>query len=238
MATQEMQRLWKLSRIDTGLVEVRKRASALDIGARIQAEITELEKQDAEIGANARSLHAEQRDIELRQKTVEDKIAKFNKDLYSGKVTGVREVENVEKEIAALKRQRDRDDERLLELFELVPPAQAAAKKIETALADAKQRLADRRKKAVEEKDLLQKEFTRLTAARPELAKTITPGLLARYDMIRQKTDGIGVVELKGSSCGGCGTNIPERTLQALREDKLATCESCHRLLYYTDGVI
>ena len=32
MASAELQRLWKLARIDTGLVEIRKRAAALDPG--------------------------------------------------------------------------------------------------------------------------------------------------------------------------------------------------------------
>jgi len=125
-----------------------------------------------------------------------------------------------------------------LELFELVPPALAAAKKIEDQIGEAKKLLAVRRKKAVEEKEAMVSEFNRLTAARPEAAKGLSPGLLARYDGIRQRAGGIGMVDIHGTSCGGCGTNLPERTLQALREDKLAVCEACHRILYYTDGVI
>jgi predicted nucleic acid-binding Zn-ribbon protein len=238
MASAELQRLWKLARIDTGLVEVRKRAAALDVGQSIAAEIKRLEAEDADVGAKARALHAEQLDLELRQKTIEDKLTRIGKEMYGGTVTSPREVENLEKEIAALRRQRDKDDERLLELFEEVPPAQAAAKKIEDQINDAKARLAARKQKALQEKTALEQEFARLNAARPEAAKGISPSLLARYDAIRQKTDGVGMVELRGNSCGGCGTLLPERTLQALREDKLATCESCHRILYYSEGVV
>jgi len=238
MASPELQRLWKLARIDTGLVEVRKRAAALDIGRSIQAEITKIEAEDAEIGGNARALRSEQKDIELQQKGIEDKLKKIDKELYGGKVVASKEIANLEKEIAALKRQRDHLDERLLELFDLVPPAEAVAKKITDRLTDAKTRLAARKKQALQDKTTLEAEFARLNAARPEAAKGITPGLLARYDAIRQKVDGVGMVEVKSGSCGGCGTNLPERALQALREDKVATCEACHRILYFTDGVI
>ncbi|AIE84117.1 zinc ribbon domain-containing protein [Fimbriimonas ginsengisoli] len=238
MASAELQRLWKLARIDTGLVEIRKRAGVLDVGQKIQAEIQQLETLLAEVGGEAHALHAEQRDLELRQKTIEDKLQKFSKEMYGGKLASSREIENMEREIESLKRQRDREDERLLELFELVPPAQAKAKKIEDRIADAKTRLAARKKQAVLDKTALEQEFARLTAARPEAVKGISPILLAKYEGLRQKSGGIAMVEVNGSSCGGCGTNIAERTLQALREDKLATCEACHRILYFTTGAI
>jgi uncharacterized protein len=238
MASQELQRLWKLGRIDTRLVGLRKRAAALDIGASIAAEVQRLEAEEAEVGGNARALHAELRDLELRQKTIQDKIAKVDKDLFGGKITGPRAIETLEKEKEALRHQRDRDDERVLELFDIVPPAQVAAKEVNVRLDEAKARLAERKKKAAEERTALEAEYAQLSAARPEAAKGIAPHVLARYDAIRQKSDGIGMVEVLGTNCGGCGTNLPERTLQALREDKQATCESCHRLLYFTDGVI
>lgn len=238
MASLELQRLWKLARIDTGLVEVRKRAAALDIGKNIQAEITKLEALEAEVGGKARALHAEQKDLELQQKGIDDKLKKIDKEMYGGKVVNSREVENLEKEIAALKRQRDHHDERLLELFDLVPPAQAAAKKVDDKIAEAKTRLTARKKQALQEKAHLEAEFARLNKERPEAAKGISPTLLARYDAIRQREGGVGMVEINGRSCGGCGTNLPERALQALKEDKVATCEACHRILYYTEGVI
>ena len=238
MASPELRRLWKLSRIDTALLEIRTRAANLDVGAKITAQIQQLEAEDAKVGDEARALHAEQRDLELRQKTIQDKLKKIDKELYSGKFLGPRDVENFEKEKEALRRQRDRDDERLLELFDIVPPAMETAKKIAAQIEDAKARLVERRSRAKQEKVLLETEFARLTAARPEAAKVVPPALLARYDMVRQKSNGMGMVEVVGTSCGGCGTNLPERTLQALREDKTATCEACHRLLYFTEGVV
>lgn len=238
MASQELQRLWKLNQVDTSLLEIRKRAAALDIGKAIQAEIERKEAEDAEVGGRARALHAEQRDIELRQKTIADKLAKIEKEMYGGTVVSNREVAALEKEIAQLKRQRDRDDERLLELFELVPSALAEAKKITDRITALKAMLVERRKKAVEEKKHLESEFARLTALRPEVAKIVAPALVARYEVIRQRTGGIGMAEVLGTVCGGCGTNQPERTLHTLREDKVATCESCHRILYYTEGLV
>ena len=85
----------------------------------------------------------------------------------------------------------------------------------------------------------LEREFARLNKLRPEAAKIVNPTLLARYENVRQRHAGVGMSEVtKKGACSGCGTNLPERTLQALREDKVGACEACHRLLYYTEGVI
>lgn len=238
MASVELLRLWKLAQIDNALNDIRKRAAALDVGKTIAAEVQQWEAKEAEVGGNYRSLHAEQKDLELQQQGIEDKLKRIDKEMYGGKVTSSREVATLEKEIEALKRQRDRNDERLLELMEVVPPAQARAKKVQDGLEDAKARLVARKKQALQDKANLESEFKRLTAARPEAAKGISPTLLARYDGIRQKAGGVGMVEVNGRSCGGCGTQFPERTLQALKEDKVATCEACKRILYFTEGVV
>jgi predicted nucleic acid-binding Zn-ribbon protein len=235
----DLQRLWKLAQIDNRIHDIRSRASALDIGKSIQAEIAALEAEEAKVGGHARALHAEQKDLELQQASLDDKLKRLERDLYGGKVVNAREVENINREIESIKRQKDRNDDRLLELLELVPPAQKAAKRVDVKLLDAKKRLAERRTKALEEKSTLEADFKRLTTVRPDVAKNVSPPLMARYENAKQRAHGIGMVEItKKNACGGCGTMVPERTVQLLKEDKLATCESCHRILYYTEGLV
>lgn len=239
MASPELQRLWKLAQIDNRILDIRTRAAALDPGRAIQAEIKALTEQEAEVGGHARSLHAEQKDLELLQSSLDDKLKRIDKEMYGGKIVNAREVENLEREIASIKRQKDKNDDRILELMDLLPPAQAAAKKIEVKLADANNRLAARRKQAIEEKTNLETEFKRLNALRPEALKNAPASLMPRYENSKQRGGGIGMVQMsKGETCGGCGTHIPERAVQALREEKLVTCEACHRILYYTDGLV
>jgi len=239
MASAELQRLWKLNQIDSGLVDVRLKAAALDVGKKITAELDELKKQDAEIGGHARKLSADLTDLEITQKGIEDKLKKIDKELYGGKVVNSREVENLEKEVAALKRQRNANDEKILELWEVVPPAKAEADKIEAKIAEKQKQLAERKKAAVVEKAALEAEFARLTKLRPDALRGIGPGIMNKYEGIRQRMGGVGMAEItKKNACVGCGTILPERMVQSLREDKVITCESCHRILYYTEGVV
>src|SRR5689334_5864381 len=102
MASPELRRLHKLYLIDMALLEIRKRAATLDPGKKTAAEIQALEKELNE--GPARKLQAELVDLELKQKSFQDKIAKFDKELYGGKVVNPREVESIQKEIGILKR--------------------------------------------------------------------------------------------------------------------------------------
>jgi len=239
MASLDVQRLWKLHKIDAALVDVRNQAAALDPGKGIRAEIEKLKAHEAEIGGKYRTLHQEQLDLELQQKAADDKLKKLDKQLYGGLIVSPRESEAYQKEIAAVKMHKEEHDERLLELYDLTPTAKEAADKIQRELEAKRTELGDANKRALTMKSDLEREFARLNKLRPEAAKIVNPSLLARYDSIRQRHAGVGMAEItKKGQCSGCGTAQPERTLQALREDKVATCESCHRILYFTEGVI
>lgn len=238
MASDELRRLWKLHQIDAGILEIRKRAAALDPGRKIQAEIQALEATLNSGDGSARQLSAELTDLELAQKTLDEKIKKIEKDLYSGKIVNPREVADFQQEIAMFKRQRGAHDDRIMKLWEVLPDAQKTADVTEKTLAEKKKELVEHQKSAMKLKAQLEEDFKRLNAERPAVAKTISAPLLARYENTKQRhATGMAAI-VKGRSCGGCGTLIAERTLQAVKDDKLVTCEECHRILYYSEGLV
>ncbi len=239
MASAELQRLWKLAKIDSGLVEVRHRAAALDVGKSITSDLEKLHQEDVEVGGKARSLAADLADLEIAQKGIEDKLKRIDKDLYGGKIVNSREVENLQKEILILKRQRENNDEKILMLWDLLPPAKEAAGKLETQIAEKQKQLTERKKSAIAMKAALEAEFTKLNAMRPDALRGISPGIMSKYDGIRHRNGGIGMAEVTSKqNCAHCGTLVPERTVQSLKDEKVVTCESCHSILYYTEGVV
>jgi uncharacterized protein len=240
MASPQLRALWNLHQVDAGLVDVRARAAALDPGRSILAEIKKLEDEnEGGPGGEAKRLSSELRDLELAQRGIDEKIKRMEKELYGGKIVNPREVEAYEREIAALKRQRGQHDERILALWESLPPLKEAASGLEGQIEAKRTELAQHQKAVLQEKARLEQLFKELQAKRPTLAAQVDKGLLARYDAIRSKHSGKGMAEVaKKRSCGGCGTLLPERTLQMAREDKTVICESCHRILYYTEGLV
>ena len=240
MASNDVLRLWRLAQLDHRLTDVRQRAANLDVGQKLAAEVKALEAKVAETGGEYHGLAGEAKDLELTNAGIADKLKRIDKELYGGKIVSSREVETLNKEIAAQKARRDANDERLLELMDLVPPAQDTAKKWDRALTQRKEMLAKRQGEARTERTALEEEYKGLAARRPELAKIVPPSLLARYESIKTKHAGVGMVEVnvRDHSCAGCGTHLPERTIQNLKDDKAMACETCHRLLYYTEGAV
>lgn len=235
----QLRALWKLNTIDAAIIDIRHKAASMDPGRKIQAEIDKLAAVFDEANAKAKALSAEQTDLELQQKTIEAKLKKIDGDLYGGKVVNPREVEDLQHQIDGLKKQRAKNDERILELWELVPPAKKAAEEAHAPIEVKKKELAEHQKKMIELKKTLEAEFKELNAKRPAALQGISAGLMARYDAIRQKHGGIAMATVdRRGNCTMCGTLLPKKTVESALEDKVVTCEECHRIIYATEGVI
>ncbi len=134
MASADLRKLWKLHLIDAAITEIRARAATLDTGKSIQAEIDVLSKQ---ISTNpAKLLMGEQQDLEFQQKSIDDKIAKFEKDLYGGKIVNAREVSTIEIVVADAVIRVSQD-------FDQQTFAQVVAARAGLAQAEAEERDAD-----------------------------------------------------------------------------------------------
>ena len=239
MSSLDLRKLHQLHQVDVALHEIRVRAAALDPGKRIQAAINALQQDFDVKDAESKKLGGELADLELKQKGIDEKVKKFDKELYGGKVVNPREVENLQKEIQILKRQKGEMDGRILELWELVPPAKKAADDVQAKIDEQKKALAEYQKQVVEARGKLEQQFKELTAKRGPLAKEVPPPMLARYEAIRQKQHGVGMADVvKGNNCGRCGTHLPIKSIEIAKEGRIVTCESCHRILYASEGLI
>ena len=78
-----------------------------------------------------------------------------------------------------------------------------------------------------------------LQSQRQTLLPRVDRKVLAHYERILEKKEGLGLVpvQMPQEACGGCHMNIPPQTINEIRlKERLITCESCARLLYYPDG--
>ncbi len=239
MASLELSHLWKLAQIDNSIADIKKRAASLDVGQEAHALILKLEEEDKAFGGRVRELQGEITDTDLQNKGIDEKIKKINAEIYSGKVGGAREIELFEREISQLKKQKDKSEFRVLQIMEELPGLQKSAATQASKIATAKAELAEKRKSALVKKAEMEADYAKLVKARPAAEALISKTLLARYDGIRKRSHGVAMVGIyKGTQCAGCGTNLPTRTIEYLKDDKLVTCEACHRILYHTTGVI
>src|SRR2546423_3005099 len=239
MPSDDLRKLWKLHLVDLGLHEIRKRAAALDPGRKLQGELAVLTADFDTKNAALKSLTGEQTDTELQQKSMDDKLKKVDKELYGGKIVNPREVANLQKEVATIKNHRGDLDVRLLELWEEIPPARAMADEAGEKVAVKRRELDEYQKTVLKLKAELEAEFKQRAAQRPLAAQEVPPALLARYEAIRKKYDGIGMARIsKTGSCEACGMRLPTKVVEDVRDGRVVTCEACHRILYGSEGLI
>ncbi len=239
MASPELRRLHALHEVDLAILEIRKRAAVLDVGAELQTKLKALEQNLVSgEGAEAKKLIVESKDLELANATLADKAKRLESELYSGKFSNPREIEAYRHEIENLKKHISDNEDKLIGLMDQTGPAQKVVERIEKKIAELKCQIAERRKSALVEKARLEAEYQHRQAQRPALVKEVPPALLAKYEQLRKSYE-TGMAEVvKYSSCGGCGMLLAERVLANLKDDRVVACEECHRILYYTEGLI
>jgi hypothetical protein len=239
MADLELRKLWKLHLVDHQLADIRLKAAALDPGRKIQAELAALKAAHDAQAAHVKSLVGNQTDIELEQKSLDEKLKRIDKDLYGGKVVNPKEVALLEKEIEHLKSLRGDLDLKILEIWDALPSAKKEADASQAEITAKNQELAEAQRKVLVIKAQLEKDFKERAAMRPQLAKEVSAPLLGRYELIRQKHAGVGMAGVsRKATCEACGTNVPTKSVMDAKDGKLVTCEACHRILYASDGLI
>lgn len=233
----ELLALAPLLEIDARIAKDKGTIGQLDTGAAIAAEYNGKKPAADALRSAANKAAAEQRDAELKLASIEEKASQVQKTLYGGTVRAPRELENLQKEVEMLARQKDAGEEAVLLAMDAAGEAEAAAKTAEAELTA----LAERYRKT---RAIYQKRHAELTAdieslAAPRaaaLAGVTDAELLRRYDAVRAKKNGIGAALVSDDNrCGACHTGVSAHIADAVRDGKaIAACESCTRILIPT----
>ena len=70
--------------------------------------------------------------------------------------------------------------------------------------------------------------------ARESLASEIDAAVLALFDQIAEKRNGLAVVEAENNLCSSCHVRLRPQVFNDIRlNDRVIQCESCGRILYF-----
>jgi predicted nucleic acid-binding Zn-ribbon protein len=180
---------------------------------------------------HVRKWAVKQRDLELEVQGLADKTSRDEQRLYSGVIKHPRELEDLQAEVAALKRRRQQLEEHLLEAMVEREDAEAAQAQAQNHLAEVQADWSARRADLTSEREELQTSLAGIEQAREALLPDIDAGDLAVYEALRRRKGGLAVVQLHDGACGGCGVTISPSLEWQLRQGKLVACSNCERIL-------
>jgi len=219
----------------------------------IDSEIKRIEKKKEELPAVLEQLNGELRDIEThiseerqkvedlnaRHKSRENDLRRANESLVKakGRLFDVK----TNKEYQALLKEMDTINERNDEIeFEIITILEA----IDVAVVELGQRekeygtlKADHErniKKVEQELNSIDDVLLEMRGKSDEVKKKVDAELLKRYNIIRQKMNGMAVVPVWKEICGGCHVNIPPQVYNELqRSEEMILCPNCSRIMYW-----
>lgn len=237
MADPALEALLEVQAHDLAMDQLRHRRETLperEALREVRAALADVERSTVSTAGRVNDLERGQRRLEDQIDLIEAKAAASESRLYGGQVQAPKELEALATEVKVLRSRKRSQEDELLEVMEAIEPLHGQIQVLhgqkETLAAEA-ERLSG--VVADQEADIDRQHATEL-AARTELAGTVPDGLLATYEGLRRRLDGVGVARVDAGRCTGCHLSLPAVELDGLRrtaEGQVVRHEECGRIL-------
>ena len=177
-------------------------------------------------------LKTEREENELKVKKISEAMARSKEKLLDVKTNKeyqamLKEIETAETSLGGLESQ-------IIILLEEMDELSVQVKQDQETLKQAEKNYLDDKKIIEEKLSSVDAESDEWNRKRLALQKNIPEDLLALYEKIRKRNQGVGVIPVWKAVCSGCHMNIPPQLYNELqRSSDLLSCPSCHRIMYF-----
>lgn len=225
--------LYRLQTIDTQIDQAE--ASLSEIERLLSSdEVVNQAQANAQEADNAlRQARDNLKQIEFSVHEQQMKIGESEAALYSGRIRSPKELQDLQKEIASLKKHLSVLEDQQLEAMITVEESESNVQVTKAALNQALADYAERSAGWQGQKEQLTRTLERLRTERSTALSLIPKEHLQIYEYLRKRKSGIAVTTISEGACSVCGTTIRPSELQAARAAQdLVYCSSCGRILY------
>ncbi len=188
----------------------------------IETEVSDIEREVAKAEADVE---------QVRQRAARDQ-ARLNAGVGTAK-----ELESLQHEMASLARRQTELEDLELEVLERLEAAQAALSGIAAERDDKRSRHGALEQEAAGLLADLERDRAYALESRAAVAAGLPTDLLALYEKIRARENGVGAAALHQRRCQGCRLELTASDVSRLREapaDEVLRCEQCQRILVRT----
>jgi len=229
-ASLGLHRLQQVDRqIDHARLQLEKIRQTLENDTELRESLNYLETNQADHHRANHALKNTEAEVEAQR----IKIEQAESSLYGGKVQNPKELQDLQKDIASLKKHLVTLEERELEAMIKAEDVENILQTAKTKLELIQARLGNEHKKLIEDQSALGIILEQLAEEREASLAPIESNLLQIYENLRQQKRGVAITEVSDNSCASCGATITNSLQQNARSQKqLAHCPSCGRILY------
>jgi len=229
----DLERLIALQKLDTAADTARKKLAAEPeheqaLEARLEAARLEVAAAKEKAAANKHARTALEKDVAVQQ----GRLSKFRETAMAVKTN--QEYHAVQHEIAFAQTEIKKIEDAILERMMESDDLTAAAKTAEAQLAAEQKAIdADRRTGSAAHIER-QAALERIAVERAALIAGLDTQVLATFDAVSRKRNGVAMSEARAGVCTICHVRLrPQVFNTVLRNDSILQCDHCNRILYY-----
>jgi predicted nucleic acid-binding Zn-ribbon protein len=225
--------LYRLQQIDSQMDHLRARLQEIQNTLDNDAELRQLNelivKADARDQAAEHALRQAERDVESQL----IKIEQTQSDLYGGKSHSPKELQDLQNDVAALKRYLVILEDRQIDAMQESETAEAEQKFAHAKVSAALDIRVDLGKDLRQEQETINNELERFLIEYNAVSGAIPATDLVLYNQLRQRRRGVAVAVIGDNACRACGSTLSLAQIQSARSsDRMMLCPSCGRILY------
>jgi len=201
----------------------------------------EIEEIDSTVLARKRSLEvADEEIVEMnsRKEPLEVEL-KENQSILDAADARIKKIKTnkeflaLQREIDIAKKRKSDLEEQILQLMEKIEARTKERDRISKTFENDRVILDEKKEVILNKQKELQAIIDKLKGQLDVLRVKVDRPLLSRYDRIKEKRNGLVVVECVDGVCMGCHIHIqPQLFNDLVRGDKMISCPACQRILY------
>ena len=172
------------------------------------------------------------RGVEKEVAVQQGRLSKFRDQLMEVKTN--REYQAIQHEIEIAQNEVKALEETILERMLEADDLAAAVKGAESALTTEQKSVeADRRAMQAEHAEL-KSALERMSIQRAALVAAIDKQILAIFELVARRRNGVAVAEARDGVCAICHVRLRPQVFNSIRRnDEIIQCDSCQRILYF-----
>ena len=229
----DLERVIALQRLDSTahdaqrrLADEPERTKALD--ARLETARQHVASAKARLAENQNARRAIEKDVAVHQ----GRLSKYREQAMAVKTN--QEYHAVQHEIGYAQTEIKTLEDKILEGMLEADDLTALVKRSEKELADEQKAVDAARKAMTAEHGELQSSIERIAAERSTLVAALDPQVLAVFELISKRRNGVGVAEARDGICTICHVRLRPQVFNTVRRnEQILQCDSCQRILYF-----
>lgn len=226
-------KLFRLQQVDSQLDQANKRLKEIKAALSDNEEVEHAERN---LEVSKELMFAAQKKMKRSEEDVQSQQIKIEKNqsrLYSGKVTIPKELQDLQHEEQAFKRNLVKLEDTQLEKMMSFEETDTNHENARESLRKVGERVASQNTDLMDEQSNLLSEVESLESERVTTISGIPPDDLKLYEKLRVKRAGVAVAKVIDKSCSACGSGLPHALAQAARSTTMISlCNTCGRILY------